>query len=824
MATFDDAGLTSREREVFWLVAERLRNREISERLHIGIRTVESHVSTILRKLGAEQRDEIVELAGRLAPRRINGASPPAPLSSFIGRDAEVAELTRRVAEERLTTVVGPPGVGKTRLVFHVARTAVGLPPPVLVDLSTTTADEDLLRTFTMALGLTEGGMAVRATLHEALRAEPAWLIVDNCEHVEEAAAALVRELLGVAPGLRILATSRSPLGVDGERVLHLDPLDVPASGAEPTAGLDAPACRLFLDRAHRRSEGGSTPDHAGHVSELCRRLDGLPLAIELVAAQTRWFSVVELLTQVDDHLLAFDARRPGLPDRHRTIAAAVLWSYDLLDDDERCLLARCSVFPGAFELDTLVDVAAFGTIDGGRVVRLLPRLVDRSLVVARELPDGTTTYRLLDSIRTFARARLHETGDREAVEERHARRHLERAVVVGAELRTRRQDGAIAWFDRRRSDLTLSMRWVLARDEVDAAWTFVAGVGLGWLIAGPRREVLEWIDRLLARPLPNGALGAKAALTSAYLLCFTDTARALALATGARTRLETMGAASDLRAWSDLTVGKALALLGRREEAAALLDGAVAAFRAAGDHWHEALGLQALGHNGTDVDAALGSYRRSARRFRELGDDVMLANTLTLMIVRALNVREPDLEAVEGWLAESRDLAERTDSQWELAHVELNEAKLRWHRGEHGLAEQGFRTSLAAFRQMVDRRCASTCLVGLGEAAIARGDDEAAVVLLRSAAEEAERMEYGLSVAVAVRLLAAIDARAGDAAQAALLLGRADVAEERIDPSRRAALPDVEDLRRRATAALGADRFAALVAEGRAAAPAFPW
>jgi predicted ATPase len=497
-----------------------------------------------------------------------------------------------------------------------------------------------------------------------------------------------------------------------------------------------------------------------------------------------------------------------------------VRWSYDLLDDDERCLLERCSVFPGAFELDVLVDVAAFGVLDGPEVVRLLPRLVDRSLVTAQELADHTTSYRMLDSIRAFARARLLETGDRDVVQERHARCHLERAVAVSAELTTRRQASALAWFDRRWGDITVSVRWALAREENEAVWTFLAGVGRRLLIVGARGEVLDWVERLRARPLPVGELGAAARLTAAHLLCFKDTDLALHLATEARAMLPESD--ERLRAMADLTTGKALAFLNRRREATEHLERSRVFFRADGDGWHEALALQALGHVGVELETALSSYRRSARRFRELHDDVMLADTLNLMIARALAV-DPGLTGIDDWLAESRSLAERTDSQWELAHVSLNEADLAWFRGDHDQANGSFLDLLGTFRRMGDPRCTSRCLLGLGRVAIGCGEDEAAVARLRESADLAERLTYSLGVATALRLLAEIDERTGDPEQAARLLGRADAAAASLDPPRRAGLPDADGLRRRLAERLG-DRAAVLTREGYDVTPEFPW
>lgn len=817
-SVLDRYGLSPREREVFWLAAERLRNREIAQRLHIGIRTVETHVSTILRKIDGEQRDDIVALGAQLARRRITGAAPPAPHSSFVGREGEVAALRAMLSPARLITLVGAPGVGKTRLAFHVARTTETLPPPVLVDLTTTDVDEDMVRVFASAIGLGEKDEQLSSSLHEVLASEPVWLIVDNCEHVASGVAAVIGPLLEIED-LRILATSRTPLGLDGERLLEIPPLELPDQNADPAAALDAPACRLFLDRAPRRATDLPT-GQAGAVVALCRRLDGVPLALELAAAQMRWFGPGELLDQLDERLLSLETMRTDVASRHRTIAEAIAWSYGLLDGDERLLLERSAVFRSEFELDVLVDVAGFDGLSPADIVRLLPRLVDASLVATRQLQDGTTTYRILDSIRRFSLVRLDDRGLRGATEERHARAHLERAVVVSADLTSPRQVTALAWFDRRWSDLVAAMRWAISRNEMTAAWRFLAGVGRRWLIVGARGDVLGWIDRLLSLPLPNGDLGVDARLTAAHLLVFRDTALAYELATDARS----LHGDQDRRtaALNDLTTGKALAFLGRPDEAAWHLQRAVRDLRELDDRWHEALALQALGHLGTDVDETLRLYRRSARRFRETHDDVMLANTLSLMVTRAMTVGT-EVPEIDQLLAEADELATKTGREWERTHVAFERALLRVKRGQLDGAEPELVSLHSAFRQMGDQRCDSRCLLTLGQIASADGDDERAVVLLRRAADIARRMTFPIVLAASLRVLAQIDARAGDAEGAARLLGCAEAVAAGMDEPRREGLPDVTSLRADLVDRLG-DRTSVLLAEGAELVPGFPW
>ncbi|HWM03323.1 MAG TPA: LuxR C-terminal-related transcriptional regulator, partial [Actinophytocola sp.] len=489
------AGVTARELEIFWLVADRLQNREIAERLHVSERTVESHVSSLLRKLGGTNRMSLVDAANRLrdagpAP----GGSLPMPLSSFVGRTDQVEDLLRLVPAHRLVTLTGPAGAGKTRLALQLAHAVDTLPAAVLVDLAPVPEPRAVERAFAEALGIDGDGHRLRAALRQTLAGGSHWLVVDNCEHVTAAVAALLVDLLAAASRLTVLATSHGPLRVAGEVVYPVPPLEVPPAAEDPAAVLDTAAARLFADRAAAASPGFRVDaGNARDVATVCRRLDGLPLAIELAAARVRSFSPAELVARLDDRFALLSDGAHGPASRHRTLEEALRWSYDLLDDGERVLLERCSVFPADFDYDTAVGVLAFPPLGTSDLARLFPRLLDRSLITARRRGQ-TTEYRLLDSIRQFAGARLSAREGTETVRAAFARYHLRHGVALLPDLRGGDQVGALAWFDRRWVDLGAAMGWALESANHDLAWEFVAGIGTGWEILGARGEVFDWL------------------------------------------------------------------------------------------------------------------------------------------------------------------------------------------------------------------------------------------------------------------------------------------------------------------------------------------
>ncbi|MGW3773197.1 ATP-binding protein [Actinomadura verrucosospora] len=404
--------VSEREAEVLAALGARMSNAQIARRLHISVRTVESHVSSLLRKYGVPDRWALAELAGSGArdPGRVAGL--PVSGTTFVGRDAERAALLAALEEARLVTLLGPGGVGKTRLAAVVAGDAAALFPSggAFVDLVPVRAGF-AARAVATALGVTEGS---HQPLEEAVAARlgtgRSLLVLDNCEHLADEAAALAGRVLAACPGTRVLVTSRERLGVPGERCVPVAPLSL---------GSDAE--RLFRDRALAADPGFAAEPEV--VAELCARLDGMPLTIELAAARAASLGATGLLAALEDALRLLSGGRGG-QERHRSLGAVLSWSHDLLADEERALFRRLGVFAGAFDIDAAAAVGGDGGGGGGAdragVADLLGRLVDKSLVV--HVRGRTGRWRLLETVRAFALARLADAGEEDGTRARHLR------------------------------------------------------------------------------------------------------------------------------------------------------------------------------------------------------------------------------------------------------------------------------------------------------------------------------------------------------------------------------------------------------------------
>ena len=371
-------------------------------------------------ELGLEPGEDLRRLERAVLRQEVPPASPPArhnlpaPLTSFLGREQDLARLDGLLGEARLVTLTGTGGTGKTRLAVEAgARVAGRFPDGVWLAELAGVADPGLVAAQVMgALRVRQAGdVPVLEALIWRLRSAGLLLVLDNCEHLLSACAELAATLLRAAPGLRVLATSREPLGIPGEVVCTVRPLDLPPEQADAHAVGQAPAVRLFLDRgsaARGGTAGGVAP--VAVAERICRKLDGLPLAIELAAARLGTLSAAEIEAHLADRFRFLAYQRPVADPRHQALRAAMDWSYDLLSAQERGALGELSVFAGSFGLAQAAEVC--GGEDELAALEVIDRLAGKSLVAAEPAEDGTR-YRLLDTVRYYAAGRLAETDRR---------------------------------------------------------------------------------------------------------------------------------------------------------------------------------------------------------------------------------------------------------------------------------------------------------------------------------------------------------------------------------------------------------------------------
>ena len=462
-------------------------------------RLVENDLAVLL-----SERFEMTPARDRAADGASLAGAVPVPATPLVGRDDVVAAVGDLVRAEgvRLVTLTGPGGVGKSRLAVEVAqRLGAGFEDGVrFVELGSVRAAELVTAAIAAALGLDTSGGRLITDLKSYLRARRLVLVLDNFEQVM-GAAPLVAELLGAAPGVVALVTSRMVLRLSGEHEFPVPPLPVPPIGAGDAAEVQRSASvRLFVQRAQAASAGFElTSGNAGAVAEICRRLDGLPLAIELAAARVRLLPPQALLARLDDKMGLLTGGARDLPERQQTLRNTLDWSFDLLSGGERALFARLGVFAGTFDLPAAEAVGAAGPADPGRaghVMDTLGSLVDSSLV-RPQMRDGEPRFGLLQTIREYALERLRDGADWREAHDRHAAYFRALAEPAPAELQG---PGQLAWLDRLETEhgnLGAAMSWLVEQDQLEpviqlswATWRF-------WWLRGHPEELASYVDIL---------------------------------------------------------------------------------------------------------------------------------------------------------------------------------------------------------------------------------------------------------------------------------------------------------------------------------------
>ncbi|MER7500927.1 BTAD domain-containing putative transcriptional regulator [Nonomuraea pusilla] len=437
------------------------------------------------------------ELGERAESRRTNLR---AELTSFVGKDGDVSAVAGLAAKHRLVTLTGAGGSGKTRLATETARTMLAeLPDGAwLVELASVPPGGEPAQAALTAIGLRDQAVLGGARAGEpmdrlitALRDRAMLLILDNCEHVIEEAAAFADRLLGECRSLRILATSREPLGITGEVLWQVEPLALPAKGADPAEAGSSPAVRLLRDRADLvRKDIGSDPDTLAAMARICRALDGVPLAIELAAARLRTMSIDQLARRLDDRFrLLTSGSRTVLP-RHKTLRAVVDWSWDLLTEAERGVLRRLSMFSGGVSLEAAERVCGGETFAGEQVFDVLSALIEKSLLLADG--EGTPRYRMLNTIREYAAHRLAEAGESEPARRAHLSYFVELAETADPHLRRAEQLEWLARLEAEHDNIGAAVRGAIAEGWAEEAMRLVGAAGWYWFLSGHRGEGTE--------------------------------------------------------------------------------------------------------------------------------------------------------------------------------------------------------------------------------------------------------------------------------------------------------------------------------------------
>jgi predicted ATPase/DNA-binding CsgD family transcriptional regulator len=505
--------LTQREKEILGLLADGLTNREIADRLYLSHETVKWYNKQLYGKLGVSNRTQAAAKAQEFASedfqeptsaRRVSRPKHnlPASLTSFVGRQRELDEVANLLKLARLLTLTGPAGTGKTRLAFQVAAqvTEDFADGVCLVELAPLRDPALVADTVARSLGLTNTTeQSIAETIANYLGNKELLLLLDNFEHLLEAAP-IASDLLSAAPNLRILTTSREALSLYGEQEYLVPPLRLPdlSDPISPSALTDHEAVALFMQRAQAvLPDFALTDEDAPRVAEICVRLDGLPLAIELAAARVKLFGPQALRSQIESRFIALADGPRGLSERQRTLRGAIDWSYELLDDDEKKLFTRLSVFQGGRTIEAVEEVCchdlSIDVLDG------LASLLNKSVLRQEEGPEGEPRFTMLETIHEYARERLHESGEAEDIHRRHAGYFT--ALAERAEPYTRGGREQMRWLRRLEAEhdnLRAMYGWSMEGGEVELGLRLVGTLGYFWWRQGHYAEGQQWSARAL--------------------------------------------------------------------------------------------------------------------------------------------------------------------------------------------------------------------------------------------------------------------------------------------------------------------------------------
>jgi predicted ATPase len=736
----------------------------------------------------------------------------PSPLTSFIGRREELAALRRVQGGSRLLTLTGVGGGGKTRLALQLADELLWAYPDGIcfVELASLGDPALIPDAASAALGLqTSGERPAVTVLQEQLTQRHLLLVLDNCEHLLPYCAELVETLLRACPQLEVVATSREALGIAGETVWRVQPLS------------SADATRLFVDRARlHQPEIELSPADEATIEQICARLDGIPLAIELAAVRVRALSVEQIAARLHDRFqLLTSGSRTALP-RQQTLRATLAWSYDLLTDDEQALLRRLAVFAGGWTLEAAEAIGRSGNREPA-VLDLLGSLVDKSLVAVQHR-EGAVRYGLLETVRQFAGEQLETAGETAVIRDRHRDWCLDLSEQAEAVLHGPGEGERFARLEEEHDNLRAALAWSIAQADGQGAVALrlVAALARFWEVRGHMSEGRQWLTQALAAGGAAPADVRAKALERAWWLSYMqgDYAAARGFNEQSLALYRTLGDARGIARAHSQMAGIALRC-GDQAEARALMEQSLALHTALGDTWGTAaaqIGLGLLALRQGDYTVARPCLEAGLALHRQLGNKEGMANALDYLA----NVagEQGDIEQETALLAEALMLFRELGNKGGVALVLGDLGMQAWLQGEHTRAVALLDESLALYRERAERRGTSRLLAWQSLLALHRRDYVRAAALCREsltlAHELGDRWASGHYLPVLAAAVFGLDQRE----RAVQLLSTATARREQLATPLPRAIRPVHDATLAALrSALGEQAFAAGWAAGQA-------
>ena len=709
----------------------------------------------------------------------------PAHLSSFIGREKEMTEIKGMIQDHRLVTLTGSGGTGKTRLALQVAadllaRFRHGV---WLVELAPL-ADPDLIpQTILSVLGVKEQqGRTHLEVLAEYLREKQALIVLDNCEHLVSVSAQVTDTLLRSAPKLKVLASSREALGVKGEQSYPVPSLTMPDIKHLPVIEhlSQYEAVRLFIDRAQLVNPHFVLDDeNASFIAQVCHRLDGIPLAIELAAARIKMMSVEQISARLDDRFRLLTGGVHTVLPRQQTLRALIDWSYDILSENERLLFRRLSIFAGGWTLESAEEVCAGDGIDKYDVLDLLSQLFNKSLLlVVNHTKSGVPRYRMLETIRQYAREKLFESGVSEGIRDKHLFYFVKLVEKAEPELY---QGNQVFWFNTLNDELDnlrTALEWALATDA-EAGLRIASTPYRFWDGYGYLKEMGRWLEKFLNHYKKTDDLYVQALIVSSFGFFrqgnFPEAIRVVEQSVQmARTLSD-----QQLEAFGLSVLGAFTQLQGNVEEGTPFLERGLALYRAAGNKIGQANALEWLTYDHTSMERAIAFARESLGLHRELNNLTGIA--ASLVVLARLTLWNGDFSSSVSWLEEALSINQQLDDREGELGALTTSGMLAYWQGDYPRAITYFEEALAISEKIGDQFSNSWIHVRMAYVFLRQGDFQHANELFVASIKRTHKVNFTIALVYAIEGIASLIINQGQPECAARLYAWADATREKI-------------------------------------------